>query len=135
MARAYGDPAVPTAVIDFDGTLVPAIWPGRPETFMPGAVDAMRRLHKEGFRLLVWSARLAPVDPWGADRDPGEVASEVQWMRSLLDSAGLTFMDIHTKPYKPGADVYVDDKAERYNPCVKCWDKLVTRILLRHKGE
>jgi len=108
------------------------MWPDRPTEFMPGFVKNMKRLHREGVRLIIASARISPWDPWtGQRRDPAYVFAEVQAMRDLLDRHGLGFIDIWTKDGKPGASVYVDDKAERYGGRPGSWDKVTDKILLR----
>lgn len=119
-----------TVAVDFDGTLVTNAWPDIGE-WQPGAVEAMNRLHEKGIHLVVHTARIAPVDPWGERRLPSEVFAEIQDVRLKLDQAGLTFMPIHTDPWKPGATVYVDDKAERYTGRPGSWDKMVTKLLAR----
>lgn len=130
--RVMGDTPVHTAIIDWDGTAVPAVWPERPRDFMPGFVENMRRLHNAGVKLIIFSARLSPWDPYTSMRRPeAHVAAEVQYIRDMLDRAGLTFIDIWTKEGKPGGSVYVDDKAERYPGTKKGWDKVTDRILLR----
>lgn len=130
--RVEGDTPTHTVIVDWDGTAVPAMWPERPTEFMPGFIDAMHRLNRAGVKLTIFSARLSPYDPWTSmRRDPGIVAGEVQYIRNMLDAHGLTFIDVWTKEGKPGGSVYVDDKAERYNGCVKCWDKVTTKILTR----
>lgn len=134
--NVVGDTPVHTAVIDWDGTAVPAMWPQRPSEFMPGFVDAMKTLHRAGSKLVIFSARLSPYDPWTSERRPPEVvANEVQYIRELLDRHGLTFVDIWTKEGKPSGSVYVDDKAERYNGCKRCWDKVTAKILMRLSSE
>jgi hypothetical protein len=131
-ARVEGDTAVHTAIIDWDGTAVPSVWPEHATEFMPGFVANMRRLHAAGIRLTIFSARLSPWDPWTSTRrDPGHVATEVQYVRAMLDNAGLTFIDIWTKEGKPGGSVYVDDKAERYGGNRRSWDIVTDKILMR----
>ncbi|HEY6014213.1 MAG TPA: hypothetical protein VIU37_09400, partial [Candidatus Limnocylindrales bacterium] len=71
-------------------------------------------------------------DPWtSARRPPYMVAEEVAAMRYLLDTHGLTYVDIWTREGKPGGSVYVDDKAERYNGGARAWDRVTDRILVR----
>jgi hypothetical protein len=119
-------------IIDWDGTAVPMVWPELATEFMPGFVDNMRRLNRAGVRLMIFTASMTPFDAWtGAPKDPADVAIVHNHIRGLLDRHGLTFIDIWTKPGKPGGSVYVDDKAERYNGCAKCWDKVTTKILAR----
>lgn len=122
---------VHTVVLDLDGTLVENAWPEIGD-WMPGAIAACQRLHAAGIRLVVFSARLSPYDPFSnAARDPALVAGEVQKVRAMLDDAGLTYIDIWTLPGKPGGSVYVDDKAERYTGTPRAWDRLTERILVR----
>jgi len=125
-----------TVIVDWDGTAVPSMWPEQPQEFMPGFVKNMNRLHKAGFRILIQSARLNPYDPFtGVERDQGIVATEVQYMRHLLDRHGLTYIDIWTRPGKASGSVYVDDKGERYGGRSRSWDKVTDKILLRLCGE
>jgi len=130
--RVEGDTPRHTAIIDWDGTAVPAMWPERPTEFMPGFVRNMKRLHEAGWKLTIFSARLSPWDPFTFQRRPAEhTAAEFQYVRNMLDEAGLTFVDIWAKEGKPGGDVYVDDKAERYSGTAKAWDRVTDKILLR----
>jgi hypothetical protein len=130
--RVEGDTPRHTAIIDWDGTAVPAMWPERPTEFMPGFVRNMQRLHEAGWKLVISSARISPWDPWTSMRRPVEhQAAEIQYIRDMLDSVGLTYIDIWVKEGKPGGDVYVDDKAERYTGSVRAWDRVTDKILLR----
>jgi hypothetical protein len=100
--------------------------------WMPGAVAACLNLHSAGLKLVVFSARLSPYDPYTSlERDPAFVAAEYQQVRAKLDNAGLTFVDIWRKPGKPGATVYVDDRAERYHARPGSWKALTTKLLMR----
>lgn len=129
-----GDTPKHTAIIDWDGTAVPAMWPERPTEFMPGFVDAMYRLHREGWVLTIFSARLSPFDPWTSRRRPDAVVrEEVQYVRTMLDNAGLSFVGIWTLPGKPGGTVYIDDKAERYSGTKGAWGRVVEKVLLREE--
>lgn len=130
--RVYGDTPQHQINVDWDGCAVPAKWPERPTSFNPGFVKAMRRFHKEGFRLMIHTARISPWDPWtGARRQAAMIAAEVQYIRSMLDAEGLTFIDIWTREGKPGGSVYIDDKAERYGGTVRSWDAVCNKVLLR----
>jgi hypothetical protein len=127
-----GDTPVHTAIIDWDGTAVPSMWPEQPTEFMPGFVENMHRLHGEGWKITIFSARLSPYDPWTSlERDPAIVAAEHQYVRMMLDLHGLTFVDVWRKSGKPGGDVYVDDKAERYGGRPGSWTRVVDKILTR----
>jgi hypothetical protein len=130
--RVEGDTPTHVAVIDWDGTAVPAVWPERATEFMPGFVKNMRRLNKAGVQIIIHSARLNPYDAWTRElRDPAYLAEETQYIRDMLDRAGLGFIGIYTRPGKPGGSVYVDDKAERYSGRPGSWDKVTDKILLR----
>ena len=130
--KAWGDTPVHTAVVDWDGTAVPSMWPGRPTEFMPGFVRNMKRLNKAGIRIVIQTARISPYDPWTSERrDPAVVAEEIAYIRDTLDRAGLGFIDIWTKDGKPGGSVYIDDKAERYGGRPGSWDKVTDKVLLR----
>lgn len=123
---------VHTGIIDWDGTAVPQVWPDQPQEFMPGFVDNMRRFHNAGIKLVIASARLSPYDPWtGTEREPSYVHGEVAYMRNLLDQHGLTFIDIWTRPGKPGGSFYIDDKCDRYPGRPGSWDRVTDRVLLR----
>lgn len=121
-----------TIILDWDGTMVENRWPGMGD-WMPGAVEAVRRLHATGkFHFKVFSARLSPFDPFTfQERDPAVVAAEVQRVRDMLDTAGLTYVDIWQSPGKPGGDVYVDDKAERYHGRPGSWKALTDKLIVR----
>lgn len=124
--------AVHTVIVDWDGTAVPQMWPERATEFMPGFERNMRRLHNAGLRLTIASARLSPLDPWtGKDRPPAHVMAEAAHMRAMLDNAGLTFINIWTKPGKPGGSAYIDDRGERYGGRPGSWDRVTDRVLMR----
>lgn len=134
--KAWGDEPKHVINVDWDGTAVPSEWPGRPTTFFPGFVEAMQRFRAAGHPVRIFTARINPIDPWtGETRPDAEVEDEIRYIRDTLDAAGLTFVEIYTKPGKPGGAVYIDDKAERYNPGAKSWVRLADKILLRLSGE
>jgi hypothetical protein len=130
--QAWGDTPIHTVNVDWDGCAVPARWPERPDTFNPGFVEAMRRFHKAGFKLQIFTARISPYDPWtGQRRDPALNQAEVAYIRSMLDDAGLTYIDIWQREGKPGGSVYIDDKAERYGGTKRSWDAVCNKVLIR----
>src|SRR5437868_10436612 len=109
-----GNKRIHTVVLDLDGTLVENSWPDLGE-WMPGAKKALKSFHKHGCKLVIFSARLNPYDPWtSAPRNAAEVQTEFLKVRRMLDDAGFTYVDIWQSPGKPGASVYIDDRAERY---------------------
>lgn len=120
-----------TICIDIDGTLVENKWPLLGD-WMPGAVEAVQTFHKAGCKVIVFSARLNPFDPWtGAQRDPTLVWQAKQEVRQKLDDAGLHYVDIYDIEGKPGASVYIDDRAERYHGGTRSWKKLTEKVLMR----
>lgn len=118
-----------TIAVDWDGTCVEQAWPETGE-WMPGAVDALRKLSEHAY-VTIFTARIAPIDPWGNRRSEAEVATSIREIRDKLDSAGLTQIDIHTGPYKLGATVYIDDKAERYHGRPGSWRAMTEKVLIR----
>lgn len=129
--HAADDTPKHTVILDWDGTLVPAEWPGQPTEFMPGAVEAVFRLHRAGLKLMVCSARLNPYDPWTMrQREPYEVEAEHQYIRSTLDSKGLTFVDIWRLMGKPSGSAYVDDKGYRYTGRPGSWKAMADKLLV-----
>jgi hypothetical protein len=124
-----------TVILDWDGTLVPALWPERPTEFMPGAVDAVLAMHHAGLKLTVCSARMNPYDPYtGVKIAPALVAIEKDYIRNTLDRMGLTFVDIWDRPGKPSGSAYVDDKAYRYSGTKGAW-KAVANTIIMHLAE
>jgi len=124
-----------TIVLDWDGTLVEAKWPEMGD-WMPGAIAACLTLHQAGHKLVVSSARLSPYDPWTSQKRPAHfVEAEYQRVRAMLDTAGLTFVDIWRLHGKPGGDAYVDDKAERYYGRPGSWRALTEKLLVRFGSE
>lgn len=127
----YNPHARHTVVLDWDGTLVPSAWPEKPTVLLPGAIEALHALHKAGFHLTVNSARLTPFDPHThLPRDPGLVAAEYQYVRSTLDRAGLTFVDIWQLPGKPPGSAYVDDRAYHYNGRKGAWKAMAEKLII-----
>lgn len=123
-------------VLDWDGTLVPSMWPEQPTEFLPGAVQALFTLHRAGHQLIVHSARLTPYDPvTSRKRDPGIVKQEVDYVRRTLDDKGLTFVKIWTLPGKPPGSAYVDDKAYRYTGRPRSWHAMTEKLLIALGGE
>jgi hypothetical protein len=104
--------------------------------WLPGAVEALRAFHEAGAKVLIFSARLSPYDPFTSrERHPAEVMNQVQAVRAKLDNAGLHFVDIWTLGGKPGGSVYIDDKAERYHGRPGSWKALRNKVLVRMKLE
>lgn len=134
--KAWGDTPRHVHNVDWDGCAVPSMWPERPTKFMPGFVEAMRRLRDAGHAVRIHTARINPMDPWtGKRRSDEEIAAEIQYIRDTLDEGGLKFVEIYTAEGKPGGSTYIDDKAERYNGGARSWTTLIDKILLRLEDE
>lgn len=92
----------------------------------------MRRFNAAGYAIIIDSARLNPRDPYtGMERDPAHRVGEIQYMRDMLDRAGLGFIGIHTTLGKPGAECYIDDKGVRYAGRPGSWAKVADTVLMR----
>lgn len=120
-----------TIACDFDGTLWDQdrpLSPGLDTVPFPGAVEALKKLHAAGARLILWSCRCNPYDdsPLLLDEEQrfwsyGEIPIRVkeQWdsfsqMRRILKTAGVwDLFQVWQSPGKPLADFYIDAKAER----------------------
>lgn len=117
-----------TAAVDWDGTCVEDAWPAQGD-WLPGAIPVLHELARSGWRILIHTCRIAPVEPDGfTERRPGQVMEEINGIREKLDEAGLTMVEIHTKPWKPSADVYIDNKAVRYAGRPHSWANLLTKL-------
>lgn len=125
-----------TVVLDWDGTLVPAQWPERPTDFMPGAYDACMAMHRAGLKLIVFSARMNPYDPFTSQKlDPAKVAVEKNYIRDTLDRMGLTFVDIWDLPGKPTGAAYIDDKGYRYSGTKGAWKAVANTVIMHLTDE
>lgn len=115
--------------VDWDGTCVTQAWPAKSYEWQPGAVEALRKL--SGFaQVVIHTSRIAPME-WLMEevpRNPAEVQLEINYIRQMLDDAGLEQVEIWTKPWKPGAAAYVDDKAVHYTGRKGAWDDLTDKL-------
>ncbi len=109
-----GTPPSFTFAVDWDGTCVEAVWPEMGE-WLPGAVLGLKALDRLG-NVVIHSARVAPFEyhPPGREivwRDETVTANEVLAIKSMLAEIGLGHIEVWTRPYKPPALVYIDDRA------------------------
>ena len=104
--------------VDWDGTCVTNAWPEMGE-WLPGAVEALRRLSELG-TVVIHTCRVAPVDlhtqgsrevQW---RDEQAVTEEIRGIKKKLRRRGLDNIEVWTRPYKPPAFVYIDDRGLRF---------------------
>ena len=97
--------------VDFDGTLVEEVWP-RIGDWLPGAVDGLKRLADEFDEVVIWTCRTAEVDTdEKTPRDNYDQLLGIEMM--LVDKEIPENVYIWEKPYKPPADVYLDNKPGR----------------------
>ena len=105
MAREYPK----TIIIDFDGTLCKFAFPdvGPPE---PGIKEALTKLKELGYRVCIHSVRTATY--WG-DR---KRKHHIQVIEKFMKENELPYDEILVDKNmdKPIAEVYVDDRAIRY---------------------
>jgi hypothetical protein len=116
----------PTIALDYDGTIVSNAWPehGDPE---PNAARNIKHLLKT-FDIIIHTSRIAPVDMEGSFRTGTQVAKEITAIHNKLRKMGLPWLPIHQLPWKPGADLYLDDKGMHYNGN---WDETLGEIVER----
>lgn len=103
-----------TFAVDFDGTLVENAWPGMGD-WLPGAVDALKELDKLG-KVVIHTCRVAPAkfgtDEW---RPAMETLDAILDVKEKLAEVGMKHLEVWTKPWKPPALVYIDDRGIRFD--------------------
>lgn len=119
----------PLLAVDWDGTCVPLAWPEKPLEWLPGAFEALHALVSE-YRVVIHTSRIAPVWPGNeSPRDPAEVQAEVNYIREMLDDAGLSVVEVWQKPWKPPAAAFIDDRAIHYRGRPNSWRNLVGKLV------
>ncbi len=95
--------------VDFDGTIVTD---GTLST-RPGAVQAIKAMHRLGHRIIIHSVRL--TKPWFENLDDPDWGGYKERYRELLNVLKRHKLDeiveLWEYPGKPDADVFIDDKA------------------------
>lgn len=115
--------------VDWDGVCVENAWPEMGE-WIPGAIDGLRRLDKLG-TIVIHTARVAPFDlhPHGsrelAWRDETVTAEAIREVKEKLDEIGLGHIEVWTRPYKPPALIYIDDRGYRFEGD---WNEVVNYV-------
>ena len=96
--------------IDLDGTIChvkkddESYWDVQP---LPGAVDAIQRLHAAGHYIIIYSARHMGTQ----QANEGKVAAMRGYLYAWLDKWEIPYHEIYIKPL---ADIYIDDRAYRH---------------------
>lgn len=75
---------------------------------LPGAVEAMQQLAAEGHRLSVFTSRFSPIPDSEKQRLRQQIEDE-------LASYGFPYMEVWTGTHKPGADIFIDDRAVTFD--------------------
>lgn len=100
--------------VDWDGTCVENRYPEMGD-WLPGAVEGLHQLVELG-KVVIHSCRVAPAEAdnetW---RDPLEAAAEIAAIRRMLRKRGLDQIEVWTKPWKPSALCYIDDKGFHFD--------------------
>lgn len=91
----------PTVAIDFDGTLVAG------NEMLPGAKDALRKLHDAGFYIIIHSC------------------NNPEWIRLVLNNNDVFYDYIWEDKGKPVAHWYIDDRGVRYD---SDWSKTLAEL-------
>ena len=104
--------------VDFDDTLAIEVLGEIVPT--KGAKEAMSRLWRHGYIIVVHSAR-----SWEAFQDRGD---KTRWMAEWLHKNHIPYHKIHTGFGKPAAIAYVDDKAIKYE---NNWKEIVDWLIAR----
>ena len=79
---------------------------------VPGADRALRRLRIQGFRVVIFSTRAYPVNPFTGEETEDQVPAMVEW----LNKHKIPYDEIWTKPWKPAAKIFIDDRAYHFPP-------------------
>lgn len=107
--------------VDWDGTCVEHVYPDMGD-WLPGAVEALQELVRQGWELVIFSCRVADV---ALDEvTPVDGAIEVAKIKDMLDAVGLGHIEVWTRPHKPAAMAYIDDRAIRF----QTWDQVLEEI-------
>ena len=83
-----------------------------------GAVEAMTQLAGQGHRLTIFTAAFAPMP----DDRKQQMKEEIE---ALVQSLGFPPMDVWTGTTKPGADIFIDNKAVTFD---NDWDLALQQV-------
>jgi hypothetical protein len=106
LAHGFSPSASGVLAIDFDGTLYPRV-----ELFAypqpnSGAVAAIKRLKRAGFRIVIWTSRLSQDY---TQRDLRVYSDQFDYVLTLLNRDGIPYDDVTGD--KLPAERYIDDRA------------------------
>jgi hypothetical protein len=99
--------------VDWDGTLVDDNkWPEMGD-WLPGAVGALRELALHYEEVVIFTCRTAPVEL--DEVTPRSSHAQINLIERMLHDARLPWsVYVWTKPYKPPAEVYIDNRAVKF---------------------
>jgi hypothetical protein len=125
----YSEIGSRTIAVDFDHTLHNGTYPDfNPPN--PDVVDGIRKLKAQGWRILIYTARICDrwFDHW---YDYPEIAYNLNYdvkcaIKRYLEDYNIPFDDIWTGKGKPYCRYYIDDAAIEYKPGTM--DQIVERI-------
>ena len=97
--------------VDFDGTLVEDDKYPLIGEWLPGATEFLQALERIG-RVVIYTCRTAPAHHLTEEpRRQEDVDDEIARIRDVLREQDFGHLEIWTKPYKPPAAAYIDNKA------------------------
>lgn len=101
-------PADKIAIIDFDGTLCKFAFPDV-GPIEPNVREALETLKAAGYTIKIHSCRTAAY--WGQEN---ERRIHINLIQDFMEKYNLPYDDFILNADKPIADVYIDDRAIRY---------------------
>lgn len=120
LANGHSPIASKVACIDFDGTLYPFGELFSYDKPNDGAVECVRKLEQEGWKIVILTSRLSSV--W-LDHESESRSEQWDYIAHLLDRDGIPYHAITAE--KVPAEVYIDDKAIRYEDD---WDDIYRKV-------
>jgi len=121
MQHGHAPIAHRVAAVDFDGTIIPWAALNHPHTEgLRGAVDAIKALREQGYKIVIFTSRLSPR--WHAAS--GEtLEDQTIYVKSVLKRLGIEYDEITAE--KIPCQLYLDDKAISV---LDDWDKVMASI-------
>lgn len=124
---------LPLVAVDYDGTICENAWPEHGD-FKPGAIEALKEIQKHA-RIVIHTARTSPMELDGFTERPRQVVlNEVAKINARLFSAGLRGFTVWQGQGKPGAIVFIDDRAIRFNDRPGAWKAITQKVLIKVKA-